>query len=160
MIPPMDEHGMFLSSGLAILDEGELFELFWKRFQTEKWYFIFIPADGFFHLSHAIEQTYYKDDRNKGFEIIPVWNRGLNLLMCYKDWMSTKQLADTLHDLDKSGKNVPFVGMKDGKRFFEIPEGKDIAFLTVASESEHDVMRRMEFMLELNDYITKQQEGT
>lgn len=149
-------------SGMAMVDLGGLLDLMWRRFNTEKWYIIFFPLDGFYPIYSKIEEEFYtpSTDRNKGYEILPLLDRNTTIVMCYKEWMTPKQLGDLMRKIGDANKNEPFIPMNQDLPSLEIPEGKDVAFITVKNESPMSWNMRLDFFREFNDYCKKQQTGT
>ena len=152
MIYDLDENGFIKNTGsLAFVDQGELIDLMYKRFKTEKWYIMFLPWQGFDYVAHKIEITFYKDDRNHGFEISPIFTHNCVLVMCYKQFMSPQNLYELLNNTCKYA----------DPSFKSIPEGKDIIFFQGTRDLESPTQKQMRFNLfmDFTDYCKKQVSG-
>ena len=147
--------------GLAMVDPGEMIDLIYQRLKTEKWYIMFFPINGFDPIYSAIEETFYKpkSGKNKGFEIVTMFDRNTILIMCYKEWMSSKELTALILKVGSAHKNMPFSNMKDGKPLMEIEDGKDIMFVQAMNESKSSIEPRLGLWAEVQDYFLKQVHG-
>lgn len=136
-------------SGMLMLDEGEMLDLLYKRFKTEKWWMFFFPLSGLNSIYSKIENEYYTpgSERNKGFECPMLFDRNTVVVMCYKEWMSPAQLK---HTMEEFGGNSPFP--VDGQR--------DIGFIELEGENPAARGMRMQLYFDLHDYCVKQETGT
>ena len=146
----IDREGFFVGPpGLALATYGDVVDLMYKRYKTEKWYIMWFPWHGLDGIYRDIEEKFYKpgSNKNKGFEIAPMPDKSLILVFCYKNWMSHQQLTKLVNDLELAP-------------FFKIPEGKDLIFMELKDEPIIIRGARMSTFVDFNDYVTKQETGT
>lgn len=146
----LDGNGFFAGTpGIAIANYGDVVDLMYKRYKTEKWFIMWFPWSGLDDIYAKIEETFYKPGthKNAGFEIAPLHDKSCILIFCYKPWMSSKQLTDLVNGLELAP-------------HFTIPEGKDLIFMELKDEFILARGVRMSTFVDFNDYVTKQETGT
>jgi hypothetical protein len=141
-------------SGFSPITEGDAYEILYQKCKSRKWWVFFFPLSASPAVYKEIEETFYKpsSNKNKGFELLPMWDIDTVIVMCYKQWMNADQLTNTVQKYMPTQPTT----MREN-RPSKIGDDRDIAFIQGGNPLTERM--RLKFFMSVADYCGKQERG-